>query len=106
MSNNFRVGQKVVCVPDWSGKYNQREMHPGINWPVVGEVYTVAAVTAFPASPGGEPIDGLALVEIPNERFGQLMISGWAARDFQPAKFNEINISIFTRMLTDNRVDA
>ena len=94
MSNNFRVGQKVVCIKcgTWiHAGTGQSAHHP--NDPRYGQVHTIR--TLF-IGPKGQ----LYLDLIGND------LGGYNAKQFRPAVERKADISVFTRMLTDRRVDA
>lgn len=108
MSNNFLVGQKVVCVPIWSGKYNFRKIYSELQWPEPNGVYTIRKITTAPlASPNGPESVGMALEEIPDQshpEFGTNIL--WDANEFKPVSFLNLDISIFRKMLQPSGVDA
>jgi hypothetical protein len=91
MSNNFRVGQKVVCV-DASGQC----IEPMCN---ETDVYTVSRVFLSPISK--TPL--IDLVELPRP-LGMHDGVGFLAARFRPLVDRKTDISIFTKMLTDTPV--
>jgi hypothetical protein len=91
----FRVGQKVVCVND-----NGRSLRP--SWeilPVRGETYTIRCIEGR----------AVRLAEIINDPFpyseglGELK---FLASRFRPIVERKTDISIFTKMLTPQGIDA
>ncbi len=99
MTCRFQVGDKVVFVPrgdcpDW-GQFSSRP------WP--GEIYTVAEITIGTNTSnwdGPPELAGLRLEEIIQPRPRDGIVVNWDYRDFQPVKILDIDISIFTKMLT------
>jgi hypothetical protein len=89
MSNNFRVGQKVVCVDDVPREGGNCRVK-------YGHVYTVAAIGM---STRNRPF--LIVAEIDPSPY-----EGWHRDRFRPAVERKTDISIFTRMLTDDKVVA
>jgi hypothetical protein len=99
----FRAGQKVVCVRTW---HNSRGYGDEVG-PVEGEVYTIRGVgDLHPCYPGGCDV---WLVEIKNPvRYypaGNYEPSFCHSR-FRPIVERKTDISIFTKMLTPEGVDA
>lgn len=97
MSNNFRVGQKVVCVhdilgvPDWWAPLHY------------GRIYTVRETFISPSIGRCS----VRLEEITNSFHPVWECEcGYVASLFRPAVERKADISIFTRMLTNNKVTA
>jgi hypothetical protein len=103
MSNNFYVGQKVVHVPNWSGKFNNRALFPQLQWPEPNGVYTIRKI-AIGLDRDGVELLGLSLEEVPDQP--DPLCSGgivqWDAFEFRPVTFLNIDISIFQKMLQPN----
>lgn len=101
MSNNFRVGQKVVCVcKQWRPEYPH--LHPTL--PSYGRVYTIRNIYSNAPYQDGA---GLHLVEIVSKKgmlpCGTLHEVGFHANKFRPAVEKPCDISVFTKMLTPDR---
>jgi len=102
----FRVGQKVVCV-DASGTVTRG----GIEIPDAGElevdrIYTVSWVGVSPIS--DKP--AIHLKEV-SARYATSHLPDWPripfrAERFRPVVERKTDISIFTKMLTNKRVNA
>jgi hypothetical protein len=98
----FRVGQKVVCVDADSGRggwLRGEELHNN-------RVYTIASI-------GIDPSDGESVVELIEVRRLRTHrapdgwdFSGYAARRFRPIVERKTDISIFTAMLTPEKIGA
>lgn len=103
MSNNFRVGQKVVCIDD--------ACLPGYKWgegkPEVGKVYTVREIGLI-SFIDGSPCIRLEELYRPNARAHGVKHPDmpYMARRFRPAIERKTDISIFTKMLTKQTVKA
>ena len=94
--NNFRVGQRVVCVhPEMSGLKTANGWSG--NLLQYGRIYTVTDIGIFVVN-GNTHID-VAEVSTPHAL-------AWEPARFRPAVERKTDISIFTRMLTDDKVDA
>lgn len=107
MSNNLRVGQKVVHVPNMGGEINHREREPYLPWPEPNGVYTIKEIKMLPtAGDLGRLSAGVALEEIPVPLDRQGRQVYWAASEFYPVAFRDIDISIFTEMLTNTKVSV
>lgn len=91
----FHVGQKVVCIK--KGKWSK-----GFGWervPLFGHIYTVRAIDR----------NGLLLLEVINPiaiHDDGLDEPHWCETRFRPVVERKTDISIFTRMLTPNKVSA
>lgn len=95
MSNNFRVGQKVVCVSEgWVVAIQGYGPLP-MRFPIRGCIYTVAGFYDYGAKVG------MYLEEFPRD-------STFALHKFRPAvkRGEETGMSILRKLLTDNKVDA
>ena len=91
---NFRVGQKVVCVAEFSG----RCPHP--IEPKVGDILTVRETFINP--PTGEL--GLRFTEIVNEIHHFYGVErGYKATRFRPVVERRTDISVFRAMLTPSK---
>lgn len=93
--NNFRVGQKVVCIAKGGWFENDRDEPNDPRHPQYGGVFTITAVNRYPKPFGAY----LSLLEIGGA-------NEFASTGFRPAVERKTDISIFTRMLTDNKVTA
>jgi hypothetical protein len=88
----FRVGQKVVCITDGPD-------HMGRNFVVrEGRIYTVTRSFIW-EDLYGEKSDCVLLAEVNPDRS-----PGWTADCFRAIEENKTDISIFTKMLTPNKV--
>ncbi len=95
----FRVGQKVVCVDSDS----ELGIWVDDDAPIVGHIYTVRRTFYIPAGPC------LDLEEIsrgPLARYAHGDNCGYGAHRFRPVVERKTDISIFTKMLTDDFVGA
>ena len=100
--NNFRVGMKVVCV-DASADIGGGDEWGPTEAPREGRAYTITSIHEW----CGHPVVWLAeIVRDANsiEWFGPKC--GYGVERFRPAVERKTDISIFTRMLTDDKVDA
>jgi hypothetical protein len=88
----FRVGQKVVCV-DASGLTTNRPLS-------IGAVYTIRELY-------DDPFNGLGVMleEIINSMCSTGEY-GYRSVRFRPIVERKTDISMFTKMLTDKRLDA
>ena len=94
----FRVGQRVVCIAEGHGPILLGEVNA-----IVGAIYTVRKISEY----GGQI--GLYLSEIinpPQHTIDGLIERGMYSERFRPIVERKTDISIFTKMLTDKRVDA
>ncbi len=94
----FRVGQKVVCVDSKTGLGIWLESDE----PVEGHVYTITRIIFE-----DEMIFHLAELnrsDAARKQWGPSV--GYAARRFRPVVERKTDISIFTKMLTDDFVGA
>jgi hypothetical protein len=95
MGNNFRVGQKVVCI-----RRRQGDLFDGEHDPVLGQVYTIRSLSYW------EGMLGLHLEEIINPivmtRCGILERCFYAYR-FRPVVERKTSIEIFTAMLNPSK---
>jgi hypothetical protein len=100
----FHVGQKVVLVEDdWNDEVIAD--YP-FDLPVKGRVYTIRAMTIGWPEFGSMPALLLEEIQHPHdERFaaGEMAFD---RRRFRPVIERKTDISIFTAMLTPNRVNA
>lgn len=87
MSNNFHVGQKVVCVDDTD--VDDAGASTGIQYLRRGRLYTVSRTYVLASGPG------VNLHEIDRP----YSYEGFRAERFRPAIEHEADISIFTRAL-------
>jgi hypothetical protein len=87
MSNNFHIGQKVVCVDDTD--VDDAGASTGIHYLRRGRLYTVSRTYVLPSGPG------VNLQEIDRP----YSYEGFRAERFRPAIEHEADISIFTRAL-------
>src|SRR6185436_11332756 len=109
MKCKFEVGQKVVHVPDWSGKFDNRAFFSDVTWPEPNGVYTISRLgEAF--NPGFGMDIGLELLELGPQVTslygGGVCLFWFNHAEFQPLSFLDINISMFTEMLKPQKVDA
>lgn len=101
MSNNFRVGQKVVCMndtfisPGWGSVPNR---------PVRGRVYTIRGIAPQVYA------NGIALAVLLEEKANYPLVwpngiyeMPFPAKRFRPAVDKPADISIFTKMLTPTK---
>lgn len=100
------VGQKVVCIAtgDWKKVLSY---DPACSVPKRGNIYTIREIYLDPYSGS----TGIRLVEIVNALglylgTDRLIERGWCLHEFKPLEEKKTNISIFTRMLTGNKVHA
>lgn len=103
----FHIGQKVVCVETSKESHRGAWLPYAAVFPIVGTIYHIRSI-AFdnPQQP-----DGLVtLAEIDNShlkcRFNYAVEPAFPVRAFRPIVEHKTDISVFTRMLTDKRVDA
>jgi hypothetical protein len=115
MKCNFVVGQKVVCVGDYSVcEAEEWAVVFGIEFPKLGMVYTVRNLVVRPYSEDDDAV-GLLLDEVLNlpnpchrdEDGGMKPTSecfdaemAWFHEDFRPLATERTDISIFEAMLT------
>lgn len=99
----FHVGQKVVCIADWTASQHRLAQRRGVTIPVSGVVYTVRSI---------QLLDGhdahLCFYELVNpvEKFrghGR-MEQSFGADKFRPIVTRKTDISIFTAMLHTQRM--
>jgi hypothetical protein len=104
MSDNFRVGQKVVCVDD---AFPGHELCLADTLLRAGYIYTIAAVVAESCVSRPGPYPGIHLVEInrPLSKHDGRVLAYRASR-FRPIVERKTDISIFTKMLTKDTVKA
>lgn len=89
MSNNFRIGQRVVCVDDSPG-FSSGERHLK-----AGQVYVISGMELV-----GNPGPGLYLVGVPlTTQYRCGTYRGWNPTRFRPLTERKTDISIFTEML-------
>jgi hypothetical protein len=103
----FRVGQKVVCVND---EYNHPNWSNIPNRPVAASIYTVRQII-FGWYDDDREHAAILLDEIKNpveQWYGEVNPSEcpFAAFRFRPVVERKTDISIFTKMLTDERVTS
>src|SRR4029079_5980931 len=103
MKCKFEVGQKVVHVPDWSGKFNNREFFSDVTWPEPNGIYTIARLREA-LNPGVGMDIGLELLELGPQVTslypGHAVCLFWFNHaEFQPVSFLDIDISMFTTRL-------
>lgn len=101
---NFHIGQKIVFVGP--GDYASFRAL-GMSVPEYRKTYTIRARPPGACACCGEP--GLYLCEIVNPPFlwrDGLLECGFCRYDFRPLVERKTDISIFQKMLTDNRVPA
>lgn len=102
---NLRVGMKVVCVDvPWPADIS-RHLSAGVSLPVPGQVYTIRWA-------GISEDDGNLYVRLdeivnpvqkwPGYRAGE---ARFGSRRFRPVVTRKTDISIFTDMLTDTKVE-
>lgn len=89
---SFHVGQKVVCVDD-------KPFNGGLDGLIAGNIYTIRGFGECMSGPLG-----IRLVELLRPKPANDM--PYLARRFRPIIERKTDISIFTAMLTPNRVDA
>jgi hypothetical protein len=89
----FRVGQKVVCIKDGPWKSNVPPASPPRAHPQKGDICQITWTEMY------EGDHFLAFKE-----FGDLDL--FLADHFRPLVTRKTDISIFKKMLTDDRVDA
>ena len=96
---NFRVGQKVVCVPDTEAdaQTHGRVWHSDV--PKIGAIYTIIGFGS--GYYGDYPV--LLLKEIKNYINFLKRDVGYRASRFRPLVTRKTDISIFKRMLTPNQ---
>lgn len=102
----FHIGQKVVCISDVTAHI--QAYYPGSNYPRLNSIYTIRHI--------GADRKGALLTfsELDNSHFiGQTlhgfcfdMEPGFGSEHFRPIVELKTDISVFTRMLTDQKVDA
>lgn len=97
----FRVGQKVVCVDDYSAV----ALRWGAACPKIGMVYTIREF-----DDRGSKL-ALRLVEIVNapakhRNIAEPIEPAFAVISFRPIVERKTDISIFTAMLTDEKIGA
>jgi len=102
---DWKVGDKVVCLQTWfepCGGYGDEV------GPVEGVIYTIREIGYLsPSIPGKVHV---RLCEIVNKARPCQVVGIWEqtfrASRFRPVQKRKTDISIFTAMLTDNKVDA
>jgi hypothetical protein len=96
MSNNFHVGQRVVCVDDTD--VDDAGASTGIQYLRRGRLYTVSRTYVLPSGPG------VNLQEIDRP----YSYEGFRAERFRPAIEHNEDISVFTRELetTNNPLET
>ncbi len=102
MKCKFHIGQKVVHVPNMGGEVNHREAFSYLSWPEPNGVYTIRFIRPAKNFAGEESI-GVLLEEIPDQQTRKGEWVGFSADEFQPLSFLDLDISIFTKMLTPER---
>lgn len=98
----FHIGQKVVCIKN--GGWTSPKMFGDEIFPVFGKVYTVREI-----EPDFDEYSWIRLEEIINRphNYGDGMIEASYRSDrFRPIVERKTDISVFTKMLTDNKIDA
>lgn len=102
MTCNFRVGQKVVLVRDFTPDQRSNAPGDGIILPEMGVVYTIREIGLFE----GEPMVWLDEV-VNTQRFYldifEVMEQGFDATRFRPVVEHETDISIFKALLTPSK---
>lgn len=93
----FRVGQKVVLV-GWEAGPVSAWQSMGAHYPNVGDVYTVRAIKPWKDSAV------LLLTEVDNSHLGYELEPGFRQEFFRPAVEPKADISIFTEMLTTEKI--
>lgn len=101
----FRVGQRVVCISD--GTTAMRKF-PGSQYPLKNNVYTIATINDWPSG------TLLTFCEMDNRNFIGKTVNGvfctiepgFGARHFRPLTERKTDISVFTKMLTPQGVEA
>jgi hypothetical protein len=88
----FRVGQKVVCV-DASGLTLIKPL-------TIGAVYTIRELYDDPIRGPAVMLEEIINIMHPRGEFGYRSVR------FRPIVERKTDISIFTKMLTDKRLDA
>lgn len=90
----FRIGQKVVCVDDEEWSNHQRRIR-------AGEIYTIAAFGVHPAD-GNEECAFLVGVK----RIFRGVDYPFGLYRFRPIVERKTDISVFTKMLTPQGIEA
>lgn len=94
----FHVGQKVVCIADWTASQHQLAQRRGVTLPVEGTVYTIRSIQFIEGH--GVHLCFYELVN-PVEKFrghGR-MEQSFGADKFRPIVTRKTSIEIFTDML-------
>ena len=90
----FRVGQKVVCISEDKTRILKR-----------GRVYTIASVRWISDAESYNPGLGVTVAETPTREDDE-WCAEFRAERFRPIVERKTDISIFTKMLTGERVNA
>jgi hypothetical protein len=90
----FRVGQKVVCISEDKTRILRR-----------GRIYTIASIRWIGADETNDPGLGVTVEETPTKEDDE-WFAEFRAERFRPIVERKTDISIFTKMLTGERIDA
>lgn len=100
----FHIWQKVVCIDDTGFDWDEEEVSLGCAGPRRGNVYTVRGFY-MPTSIWLEEIKN-PLLDYDDDGIVGLLELSFRVERFRPLDEKKTDISIFTAMLTDTKVDA